>query len=158
MAKHYDHTKNQAIAKANYGLRWQFLVNRNGTEHWQTMPLNRVPMWHRDVQYRIKPGQQYKIPTEALMPGYGKALAKAAKSLGETFEKLDAVTTLGAGLDHPHAHAQLKDIIDAMQAIDTNGEMPTSFKALNILAAEELSLRQADRIVRAIAAVINKTR
>jgi hypothetical protein len=158
MAMHYDHTKNKALAKLNPAARWQFLVNRNGTEHWQTLPLNRLPMWHKDVQYRIKPGQQYKVPTEALMPGYGKALAKAAKSLGETFEKQDTVTTLDTAIDHPHAHAQLKDIIDAMQAIDTNGEMPTSFKALNILAAEDLSLRQADRIVRTIAAIINKTR
>jgi hypothetical protein len=148
MAMHYDHTKNKALAKLNPAARWQFLVNRNGTEHWQTLPLNRLPMWHKDVQYRIKPGQQYKDNTNADVLSIEKFNSAYTKAMKET-------TTTGTGIDHPHASDILEEIFFECESLDVD---PAFFERARTCVRDDLSRREASRLVSSIAAAINKTR
>lgn len=171
----FNHTNLKTIAKLNPGLRWQFRALKSGKKpYWQALPPNKVPTWWTYTEYRVKPGQDVRVKAgkqAAVLDGAtGKVrtvpLDTTAEMLADfkknplpaTQAKADAWTTLGAGLDHPQADAILLDIIDAMKGIDVGEEVTQFFEALCFMVRDDLTRREADRIVRAIAATINKTR
>jgi hypothetical protein len=138
--KRQDHTKLKAIAKANPGLRWQFWAERyDGKSFWQTLPPNKVPQWAPYKLFRVKPGQNVMDPQTRVAT---KAVDKPEQDAMDPKPETEPIY-------HKYAHAILSDVLTAMDAATRPGA------TVNL---SDLTLREADKIVRAIAAAINVVR
>ena len=127
-----DHSKLKDIAKANPGLRWQFKVSgRPGvTPYWQTMHKNKLPAWHADTEYRVKPGQ----------------------------EKGNAKPTLPPAIQEEpmlKAHDKLLAALDVMEKWLGMGLTESGFRAMRGYVRYDVSARKADEIINALQDALN---